>query len=118
MALVGRILQFVSSGAWGPPAAGVATLWVPSVAASFSRDEVLPPGAERQALVRGVQVPSPPLPRAAAASLATRCSRRCSVLPLLLPHVVPIAAAVAAAPHRDRVLLCHRTAAKTHCLWS
>ena len=53
MAVVSHILDFVSGGAWKPPASQ--PLWVPSVTASFSRDEKLPPDAERQALVRGVQ---------------------------------------------------------------
>lgn len=52
MAVVGHILSFVSSGAWHPP---VGTLWVPSVTASYTRDETLPPDAELQALKRGVQ---------------------------------------------------------------
>ena len=55
MAVVSHILTFVSSGAWKPPSAGVSKLWVPSVTASFSRDEKLPADAEKQALIRGVQ---------------------------------------------------------------
>ena len=53
MAVVSHILDFVSGGAWKPPTSQ--PLWVPSVTASFSRDEKLPADAERQALVRGVQ---------------------------------------------------------------
>ena len=52
MAVAAHILSFVSSGAWQPPSGA---LWVPSVTASYTRDETLPPDAELQALKRGVQ---------------------------------------------------------------
>ena len=55
MGVVSHILEFVSGGAWKPPAPGGIGLWVPSVTASYTRDEALPADAERQALIRGVQ---------------------------------------------------------------
>eukprot|EP01050_Picozoa_sp_SAG11_P014899 SAG11_NODE_1881_length_4130_cov_2.080873_3_plen_389_part_00 len=53
MGVVAHILGFVSGGAWKAP--GGSGLWIPSVTASYTRDETLPADAERQALIRGVQ---------------------------------------------------------------
>jgi hypothetical protein len=55
IAVTERILAFASGGQWGRERAAAAPLWTASVTASFSRDEPLPPGAELQALQRGVQ---------------------------------------------------------------
>ena len=54
MAVVKAVLAHVSGGTWRPRDAS-APLWTPSVTASFGRHEVLPPDAERQALIRGVR---------------------------------------------------------------
>jgi hypothetical protein len=53
MAVVAHVLGTVTGGQWTPPAGGGA-LWVPTVAASFTATEPLPPDAELTAMQRGV----------------------------------------------------------------
>ena len=64
MAVAAHVLTWATNGSWHAPKAPCSPpqpcpppppLWTPSVTASFSATEKLPPDAELQALVRGVQ---------------------------------------------------------------
>ena len=78
MAVVAHILNFTASGTL--ELEGGPLLWTPSVTASFGRDVQLPPDAERQALVRGVQFyrNARLLPTAVGGVSTTHVCRACS----------------------------------------